>query len=67
VNEPKSRTSKLNLLAYGVLVFVVVFVTLAVVQAAGLSEYGGFAAGVLGALAAMLGSVVFLKRRTAMT
>ena len=64
MTEPKSRNSKRNLLAFGVLVFAVVFVTLTIAQAAGMAQYGGFLAGVLGALSAMLGSVVFLKRPT---
>jgi hypothetical protein len=62
MNEPKARTSKLNLLAFGILIFVVVFATLVIVQAAGLEGYAGFFAGMVAAVAGMAGSLVFLRR-----
>lgn len=53
--------TKARMLAFGVVVFVVVFATLSLVQLAGLGAYAGFFAGVVAALAAMLGSLVLLK------
>ena len=47
-----------HLLAFGLLVFVVVLVSLSVLQIVGLGEYGGFVAGVLAALAAMFGGTI---------
>jgi hypothetical protein len=47
------------LLEFAVLEFVVVIVTLTLIQATGLGAYAGFFAGVIAASAAALGSVVF--------
>jgi hypothetical protein len=62
MSDPHSESYKAHLLAFGLLVFVVVLVSLSVLQIVGLGEYGGFVAGVLAALAAMFGGTILFNR-----